>query len=76
MFALAYSPDGRTLASTGKDQLVKLWDPVSGQERATLLGHGFAVSSVCFSRDGRLLASSSWDGTVRLWAALPYRQEK
>jgi WD40 repeat protein len=64
---VAFSPDGKTLASAGDDQSVKLWDVATGQERASLRGHGQAVMSVAFSPDGRTLASASADKTVRLW---------
>jgi WD40 repeat protein len=64
--ALAFSPDGRTLASAS-GRVVDLWDPAEGRLRATLSGHDDEVSAVAFAPDGRTLASSSADGTVRLW---------
>lgn len=65
--AVAYSPDGRLLASASRDQTVKVWDAASGKERLTLRGHNDVVSDIAFSPDGRVLASAGWDGTVRLW---------
>src|SRR5262249_47892399 len=59
--SVAYSPDGRTLASGSKDWTVKLWDAKTGQELVSLKGHANSVSSVAFSPDGRTLANCSCD---------------
>ncbi|MCI0423808.1 MAG: TIR domain-containing protein, partial [Acidobacteria bacterium] len=69
VLSVAFSPDGRTLASGSRDNTVKLWDAKSGQELQTLKGHGNSVGSVAFSPDGRTLASGSGDKTVKLWDA-------
>ncbi|WP_295389927.1 hypothetical protein [uncultured Thiodictyon sp.] len=63
--ALAFSPDGRVLASAAGNT-VYLWDPTTGAAVRTLTGHGNWVTAVAFSPDGRLLASVSRHGTVRL----------
>jgi WD40 repeat protein len=69
VLAVAWSPDGRRLASASSDQTVRLWDAATGQPLATLTGHTSYVLAVAWSPDGRRLASASSDMTVRLWWA-------
>ena len=57
------------LASSSFDNTVKIWDPVSGEEKCTLNGHDDYVRSVCFSPDGKHIASGSGDNTVKIWNA-------
>jgi WD40 repeat protein len=64
--ALAFSPDGRTLA-VAAGQTVRLWDATTCAGRATLRGHTRVVTDIAFTPDGRLLASASTDGQVKLW---------
>ncbi|HEY8204049.1 MAG TPA: caspase family protein [Pyrinomonadaceae bacterium] len=65
--AIAFSPDGRVLASGSSDQTVKLWEVATGALLRPLTGHTERVESVSFSSDGRLLASAGGDKTVRVW---------
>ena len=65
--SVAFSPEGRTLASGSSDNTVRLWDGVTGKHKRTLKGHAGSVNSITFSPDGRTLASGSSDSTVRLW---------
>ncbi len=76
VWSVAFSPDGKRLASAGGDHLnpnqpseLKVWDALTGQETLTLKGHARTVWTVAFSPDGKLLASASADGTVKVWDA-------
>lgn len=66
--ALAFSSDGKTLASGGKGPLL-LFDVATGRKRPQLAGHRDGVTSVTFSPDGRTLASAGHDGFIRFWDA-------
>jgi WD40 repeat protein len=63
VFALAFAPDGKILASAGNDFTVRLWDPATGKELRTLKGHADAIGSLAFTADGQTLASGSNDGS-------------
>ncbi|NEO53380.1 MAG: hypothetical protein F6K54_09970 [Okeania sp. SIO3B5] len=66
VYGVAFSPDGKTIASASDDKTVKLWN-YRGQLLQTLVGHEERVYSVAFSPDGETIASASRDKTVKLW---------
>ena len=65
---VVYSPDGRTLATAGRDSVAKIWDVATGQELRTLRGHTSFVLDATYSPDGQRLVTSSADKTAKIWA--------
>jgi WD40 repeat protein len=65
--AVAFSLDGKLVASASNDRTVRLWDSTTGAALQTLEGHSDLVWAVAFSPDGKLVASASGNETVRLW---------
>jgi WD40 repeat protein len=67
VLTVAFSPDGKLVASGGEDHTVRLWETATGKEVRVLRGHQFRVQSLAFSPDGGALASGGAQ-TIRLWA--------
>ena len=67
VLGVAFSPDGKTLASGNRDTTVRLWDTETGAYKQRLVGHRDMVNSVAFSPDGKVLVSGGGDGTMLLW---------
>lgn len=65
--SVAFSRDGKLLASGGADKAIKLWEVSSGRELRTFIGHTASINSVAFSPDGNRIVSASEDQTVRVW---------
>ena len=64
---VAFSRDGKLLASAATDNTIKIWDLATRAELLTLTGHTASIESIDFTPDGRLLASASEDGSTFLW---------
>ena len=64
---LAFSPDGTTLAASGRDGVINIWDTATWVRRQVLPGQGAPVTDADYSPDSRLLATTAEDGTLRLW---------
>ncbi len=69
MQAVAWSPDGKRIASGGDDNTVQVWDAANGDHVYIYRGHSGLVEAVAWSPDGRRIASGSWDKTVQVWGA-------
>jgi WD40 repeat protein len=79
--AIAYAPDGRTLATATGRGTVRLWDVAAGRPRGDTISHAGAavggrdgVDALAFSPDGKLLATGDADGTARLWDTATHDQ--
>jgi WD40 repeat protein/serine/threonine protein kinase len=73
VFTVAFSPDGRLLASAGHDGVIRLWEPGTGRELPYLGKHGEEINQLAFVPDGRFLATVSNDSTAKLWDLAEHR---
>jgi WD40 repeat protein len=65
--ALAFSPDGKLLATAGDDGLILIWDIDNRKLAQTLSAHRWTISALAFLKDGHTLISASWDGNIKFW---------
>jgi WD40 repeat protein len=65
--SVAFSPNGKQIASAGDDSVIRLWDAQTLRQIAILRGHNGNIYAVAYSKDAKTLASAGADGTVRLW---------
>ncbi|PSB06107.1 hypothetical protein C7B76_30190, partial [filamentous cyanobacterium CCP2] len=69
IWSIAFSPDGKTIAGSGDEQVIRLWNVDTGRCYNILKGHTHRISSVAFSADGSTIASGGEDRTICLWNA-------
>jgi WD40 repeat protein len=65
--ALAFAPDGKTVAAGNRDGTILLFDPAHGLLRGTFTGHPAFITRLAYAPDGRTLASADIEGTIKLW---------
>jgi WD40 repeat protein len=76
VYGVAWSADGKTLASASRDKTIKLWDATTSKLLKTLTGHSDGIIGVAWNPDGKTLASASNDKTIKLWDATTGKQIK
>src|SRR5947209_19877902 len=74
VWGVAFSPDGKTVLTGSLDRTARVWDAVTGQEKAKLEGHTGSVTWLAFSPDGERVLTGSWDKTARVWDAHTWQE--
>ena len=72
--SVAFSPDGKVIASGSSDNTIKLGDVATGKQLRSLAGNTDGVRSVAFSRNGQVIASGDGDSTIKLWEVATGKQ--
>ena len=67
VYSVRYSPDGKFIASAGKDNTIRVWDPTTGKETSELKGHTNLIYNLRITKDSKTVITASRDKTVRLW---------
>ncbi len=74
VWALAFSPDGKIIASGSQDKTIQLWDIEKRSKLATLKAHVGWITAVAFSADGKTLASGDANKVIKLWGVDTYKE--
>ena len=69
VLGVAFSPDGKRLATASNAGIIKVWDALSGKELLNFIGHSSQITDISFSLDGTRWATASHDGTAKVWDA-------
>src|SRR5688572_23346309 len=67
VYGVAFSSDGKLVASASLDHSIKLWDAATGEELARIMAHGDGVCGVAFAPDDATLCSASMDSSLKIW---------